>query len=214
MQRKGKVEDSLMQRYQYSELEADCEQAFTEEELKQHRAGFEQFVKEECVDDLAPPEKTFCKLLAPYVKNMTGTDFEADTGVRRVKLRKILDGKFNNPEVRTVVAICAGLNLDITMWKMTMKQSSRKNFICVCRRKWCGAGMYRPVRTGRSVYTAVYTVFRRSWSAVNAETFSGASTGIITGVNPLSGGVQAGWKAQVPPVLPGRSTKRNWSRLC
>ena len=146
VRRKGKVEDSLMQRYQYSELEADCEQAFTEEELKQHRAGFEQFVKEECVDDLAPPEKTFCELLAPYVKNMTGTDFEADTGVRRVKLRKILDGKFNNPEVRTVVAICAGLNLDIM--ETTELLQSAGHILLNTREHWaykyiivCGEGM-------------------------------------------------------------------------
>lgn len=113
VRRKGKAEDSLMQRYQYSELEADCEQAFTEEELKQHRAGFEQFVKEESTDDLAPPEKTFCELLVPHMTFETGTDFEAETGVKRTKLKQILDGEFNNPKVRTVVAICAGLNLDI-----------------------------------------------------------------------------------------------------
>lgn len=113
VRRKGKAEDSLMQRYQYSELEADCEQAFTKEELKQHRAGFEQFVKEESTDDLAPPEKTFCELLVPHMTFETGTDFEAETGVKRTKLKQILDGEFNNPKVRTVVAICAGLNLDI-----------------------------------------------------------------------------------------------------
>ena len=113
VRRKGKAEESLMQRYQYSELEADCEQAFTEEELKQHRAGFEQFVKEESTDDLAPPEKTFCELLVPHMTFETGTDFEAETGVKRTKLKQILDGEFNNPKVRTVVAICAGLNLDI-----------------------------------------------------------------------------------------------------
>ena len=143
---KGKTEDSLMQRYQYSELEADCEQAFTEEELKQHRAGFEQFVKEESADDLAPPEKTFCELLAPHVENKTGTAFEAETGVKRTKLKKILDGEFNNPEVRTVIAICAGLNLDIV--ETTELLRSAGHIMLNTREHWaykyiivCGEGM-------------------------------------------------------------------------
>lgn len=45
-------------------------------------------------------------------------DFETLTGVHRVKLKQFRDGKLNNPEVRTVVAICIGLNLDIVQ---TMK---------------------------------------------------------------------------------------------
>lgn len=146
VRRKGKTEDSLMQRYQYSELEADCEQAFTEEELERHRAGFEQFVKEESTDDLAPPEKTFCELLAPHVENTTGIDFEVKTGVRRVKLKKILDGKLNNPEVRTVVAICAGLNLDIM--ETTEFLRSAGHILLNTREHWaykyiivCGEGM-------------------------------------------------------------------------
>lgn len=142
----GKTADSLMQRYQYSELEADCENAFTEEELKQHQVGFEQFVKEESADDLAPPEKTFCELLAPYVKNTTGTDFAAKTGVRRTKLKKILDGEYNNPEVRTVVAICAGLNLDIV--ETTELLRSAGHILLNTREHWaykyiivCGEGL-------------------------------------------------------------------------
>lgn len=115
VQRKGKAKDSLLQRYQYSELEADCERAFTETELTSHRSGFERFIKEECEDELAPPQKKFCELLAPSVEHMTGTEFEELTGVRRVKLRKILDNEFNHPEVRTVMAICAGLNMDIVL---------------------------------------------------------------------------------------------------
>lgn len=146
VRRKGKAEDSLMQRYQYSELEADCEQAFTEEELKQHRAGFEQFVKEESADDLAPPEKTFCELLAPHMAFETGTDFEAETGVKRTKLKQILDGEFNNPKVRTVVAICAGLNLDIV--ETTELLRSAGHILLNTREHWaykyiivCGEGM-------------------------------------------------------------------------
>lgn len=54
-------------------------------------------------------------MLAPYLEQFrTSDDFESKTGIRRVKLRKFRDGKLNNPEVRTVVAICAGLDLDIT----------------------------------------------------------------------------------------------------
>ena len=146
VRRKGKAEDSLMQRYQYSELEADCEQAFTEEELKQHRAGFEQFVKEESTDDLAPPEKTFCELLVPHMTFETGTDFEAETGVKRTKLKQILDGEFNNPKVRTVVAICAGLNLDIV--EITELLRSAGHILLNTREHWaykyiivCGEGM-------------------------------------------------------------------------
>ena len=143
---KGKTEDSLMQRYQYSELEADCEQAFTEEELERHRAGFEQFVKEESTDDLAPPEKTFCELLVPHMAFETGTDFEAETGVKRTKLKQILDGEFNNPEVRTVIAICAGLNLDIV--ETTELLRSAGHILLNTREHWaykyiivCGEGM-------------------------------------------------------------------------
>lgn len=146
VRRKGKTEDSLMQRYQYSELEADCEQAFTEEELKQHRSGFEQFVKEERTDDLAPPEKTFCELLAPHMAFETGTDFEAETGVKRTKLKQILDGEFNNPKVRTVIAICAGLNLDIVA--ITELLRSAGHILLNTREHWaykyiivCGEGM-------------------------------------------------------------------------
>ena len=135
-----------MQRYQYSELEADCEQAFTEEELERHRAGFEQFVKEESTDDLAPPEKTFCELLAPHMAFETGTDFEAETGVKRTKLKQILDGEFNNPEVRTVIAICAGLNLDIV--ETTELLRSAGHILLNTREHWaykyiivCGEGM-------------------------------------------------------------------------
>lgn len=146
VRRKGKAEDSLMQRYQYSELEADCEQAFTEEELKQHRAGFEQFVKEESADDLAPPEKTFCELLAPHMAFETGTDFEAETRVKRTKLKQILDGEFNNPKVRTVVAICAGLNLDIVVTTELLRSAG--HILLNTREHWaykyiivCGEGM-------------------------------------------------------------------------
>lgn len=146
VRRKGKTEDSLMQRYQYSELEADCEQAFTEEELKQHRAGFEQFVKEESADDLAPPEKTFCELLAPHMAFETGTDFEAETGVKRTKLKQILDGEFNNPKVRTVVAICAELNLDIVETIELLRSAG--HILLNTREHWaykyiivCGEGM-------------------------------------------------------------------------
>lgn len=146
VRRKGETEDSLMQRYQYRELEADCEQAFTEEELKQHRAGFEQFVKEESADDLAPPEKTFCELLAPHMAFETGTDFEAETGVKRTKLKQILDGEFNNPKVRTVVAICAGLNLDIVETIELLRSAG--HILLNTREHWaykyiivCGEGM-------------------------------------------------------------------------
>ena len=146
VRRKGETEDSLMQRYQYSELEADCEQAFTEEELERHRAGFEQFVKEESTDDLAPPEKTFCELLVPHMTFETGTDFEAETGVKRTKLKQILDGEFNNPKVRTVVAICAGLNLDIVVTTELLRSAG--HILLNTREHWaykyiivCGEGM-------------------------------------------------------------------------
>lgn len=146
VQHHGETEDSLMQRYQCSELEADCENAFTEEELKQHRAGFEQFVKEESADDLAPPEKTFCELLVPHMTFETGTDFEAETGVKRTKLKQILDGEFNNPKVRTVVAICAGLNLDIVVTTELLRSAG--HILLNTREHWaykyiivCGEGM-------------------------------------------------------------------------
>lgn len=146
VRRKGKTEDSLMQRYDFTELIVDSKYALTEEELKQHRAGFEQFVKEESTDDLAPPKKTFCELLAPHIALETGTDFEVRTGLRRTKLKQILDGEFNNPKVRTVVAICAGLNLDIM--ETTELLRSAGHILLNTREHWaykyiivCGEGM-------------------------------------------------------------------------
>ena len=57
--------------------------------------------------------------LAPYLSRFEKSDdFETLTGVHSVKLKQFRDGKLNNPEVRTVVAICIGLNLDIVQ---TMK---------------------------------------------------------------------------------------------
>ena len=107
--------DALLQRYEDYDLIACSEGAVEEEDLKQKKLQFERFLVEEANDDLAPPEKTFCEMLAPYLEQFrTSDDFESKTGIRRVKLRKFRDGKLNNPEVRTVVAICAGLDLDIT----------------------------------------------------------------------------------------------------
>lgn len=107
--------DVLLQRYEDYDLIACSEGAVEEEDLKQKKLQFERFLVEEANDDLTPPEKTFCEMLAPYLEQFrTSDDFESKTGVHRVKLRKFRDGKLNNPEVRTVVAICAGLDLDIT----------------------------------------------------------------------------------------------------
>ena len=111
--------DALLQRYEDYDLIACSEGAVEEEDLKQKKLQFERFLIEETNDDLAPPEKTFCEMLAPYIGQFrTGDDFEIKTGVHRVKLKQFRDGKLNNPEVRTVVAICIGLNLDIVQ---TMK---------------------------------------------------------------------------------------------
>lgn len=111
----GTAADALLQRYEDYDLIACSEGAVEEEDLKQKKLQFERFLVEEANDDLAPPEKTFCEMLAPYLEQFRASDdFESKTGVRRVKLRKFRDGKLNNPEVRTVVAICAGLDLDIT----------------------------------------------------------------------------------------------------
>ena len=116
--------DALLQRYEDYDLIACSEGAVEEEDLKQKKVQFERFLVEEANDDLAPPEKTFCEMLAPYLEQFrTSDDFESKTGVRRVKLRKFRDGKLNNPEVRTVVAICAGLDLDI-METMEMLRSA------------------------------------------------------------------------------------------
>ena len=107
--------DALLQRYEDYDLIACSEGAVEEDDLKQKELQFERFLVEEANDDLAPPEKTFCEMLTPYLKQFrTGDDFEIKTGVHRVKLKQFRDGKLNNPEVRTVVAICAGLDLDIT----------------------------------------------------------------------------------------------------
>ena len=107
--------DTLLQRYEDYDLIACSEGAVEEEELKQKKLQFERFLVEEANDDLAPPEKTFCEMLKTYLEQFrTGDDFEIKTGVHRVKLKQFRDGKLNNPEVRTVVAICVGLNLDIT----------------------------------------------------------------------------------------------------
>ena len=112
---RGAAADALLQRYEDYDLIACSEGAVEEEDLKQKKLQFERFLVEEANDDLAPPEKTFCEMLAPYLEQFrTSDDFESKTGVHRVKLRKFRDGKLNNPEVRTVVAICAGLDLDIT----------------------------------------------------------------------------------------------------
>ena len=111
----GTAADALLQRYEDYDLIACSEGAVEEEDLKQKKLQFERFLVEEANDDLAPPEKTFCEMLAPCLEQFrTSDDFESKTGVRRVKLRKFRDGKLNNPEVRTVVAIYAGLDLDIT----------------------------------------------------------------------------------------------------
>ena len=108
------VADVLLQRYEDYDLIAYCEGAIEEEDLRQKKLQFERFLVEEANDDLAPPEKTFCEMLAPYLEQfITGDDFEIKTGIHRVKLKQFRDGKLNNPEVRTVVAICAGLDLDI-----------------------------------------------------------------------------------------------------
>ena len=108
------VADALLQRYEDYDLIACCEGAVEEEDLRQKKLQFERFLVEEADDDLAPPEKTFCEMLAPYLEQfITGDDFEIKTGIHRVKLKQFRDGKLNNPEVRTVVAICAGLDLDI-----------------------------------------------------------------------------------------------------
>lgn len=112
---RGTAADALLQRYEDYDLIACSEGAVEEEDLKQKKLQFERFLVEEANDDLAPPEKTFCEMLAPYLEQFrTGDDFEIKTGVHRVKLKQFRDGKLNNPEVRTVVAICVGLNLDIT----------------------------------------------------------------------------------------------------
>ena len=111
----GVAADTLLQRYEDYDLIACSEGAVEEEELKQKKLQFERFLVEEANDDLAPPEKTFCEMLKPYLEQFrTGDDFEIKTGVHRVKLKQFRDGKLNNPEVRTVVSICVGLNLDIT----------------------------------------------------------------------------------------------------
>ena len=115
VQHQGTAADALLQRYEDYDLIACSEGAVEEEDLKQKKLQFERFLVEEANDDLAPPEKTFCEMLAPYLEQFrTSDDFESKTGVHRVKLRKFRDGKLNNPEVHTVVAICAGLDLDIT----------------------------------------------------------------------------------------------------
>lgn len=112
---RGTVAGALLQRYEDYDLVACSEGAVEEEELKQKKLQFERFLIEEANDDLAPPEKTFCEMLTPYLEQFrTGDDFEIKTGVHRVKLKQFRDGKLNNPEVRTVVAICVGLDLDIT----------------------------------------------------------------------------------------------------
>lgn len=108
------AEDALLQRYQNYALIADSEGALEESVLKDKKKQFERFLVEETDDDLAPPKKTFCEMLAPYLSQFEKSDdFETLTGVHRVKLKQFRDGKLNNPEVRTVVAICIGLNLDI-----------------------------------------------------------------------------------------------------
>lgn len=112
---RGTAAGALLQRYEDYDLIACSEGAVEEEELKQKKLQFERFLVEEANDDLAPPEKTFCEMLKQYLKQFrTGDDFEIKTGVHRVKLKQFRDGKLNNPEVRTVVSICVGLNLDIT----------------------------------------------------------------------------------------------------
>ena len=111
----GAADDVMLQRYEDYDLIADSEGAVEEEDLRQKQLQFERFLVEEANDDLAPPEKTFCEMLKPYLEQFrTGDDFEIKTGVRRVKLKQFRDGMLNNPEVRTVVAICVGLDLDIT----------------------------------------------------------------------------------------------------
>ena len=108
------AEDALLQRYQDYALIADSKGALEERILKEKKKQFERFLTEETDDDLAPPKKTFCEMLAPYLNRFEKSDdFETLTGVHRVKLKQFRDGKLNNPEVRTVVAICIGLNLDI-----------------------------------------------------------------------------------------------------
>lgn len=112
---RGTAAGALLQRYEDYDLIACSEGAVEEEDLKQKKLQFERFLVEEANDDFAPPEKTFCEMLKPYLEQFrTGDDFEIKTGVHRVKLKQFRDGKLNNPEVRTVVAICVGLNLDIT----------------------------------------------------------------------------------------------------
>ena len=52
-----------------------------------------------------------------------GGDFERITGVCRSKLKQIRDGGLISPEVRTVVAICVGLNMD-TVQTMELLRSA------------------------------------------------------------------------------------------
>ena len=110
---RGTAAGALLQRYEDYDLIACSENKLPIDKLTGYTSGFDRFIYEESIDDLAPPEKTFCEMLAPYLDEFeNGGDFERITGIRRSKLKQIRDGVLISPEVRTVIAICVGLNLD------------------------------------------------------------------------------------------------------
>jgi len=110
---RGTAAGALLQRYEDYDLIACSENKLPIDKLTGYTSGFNRFIYEEANTDLAPPEKTFCEMLAPYLDEFeNGGDFERITGIRRSKLKQIRDGVLISPEVRTVIAICVGLNLD------------------------------------------------------------------------------------------------------
>lgn len=121
---RGTAAGALLQRYEDYDLIACSENKLPIDKLTGYTSGFDRFIHEEANTDLAPPEKTFCEMLAPYLDEFeNGGEFERITGIRRSKLKQIRDGVLISPEVRTVIAICVGLNLD-TLQTMELLRSA------------------------------------------------------------------------------------------
>lgn len=121
---RGTAAGALLQRYEDYDLIACSENKLPIDKLTGYTSDFDRFIHEEANTDLAPPDKTFCEMLAPYLDVFeNGGDFESITGIRRSKLKQIRDGVLINPEVRTVIAICVGLNLD-TVQTMELLRSA------------------------------------------------------------------------------------------
>ena len=87
---------------------------------------------------------------------------------------------------------------------ITTAGNDTKTSFCWCRKNWSAGGASTPAKAASAIATPANIVLPRSFSAANAESFTGESTGITVAANPSSGAAAAAWTTPAIPAAAAR----------